>query len=133
MDVGAPSNFARMQELYGKLWEPMTKRIAGYGFDDDQTRTAIREVYASTGYVIDPHGAVAYLAAEEWLVEHPGDQTVILETAHPSKFLDVMEEELGSGAVEIPERLACLADREKVAIQMGAGEDEFLAWLRAWA
>ncbi|MDE0827126.1 MAG: threonine synthase [Akkermansiaceae bacterium] len=133
MDVGAPSNFARMQEIFGKMWEPMCRRIAGYAFDDDQTRTGIREVKATSGYAIDPHGSVAYLAAEEWLVANPGDTTVILETAHPSKFLDVMEEELGEGAVEIPDRLACLAGREKVAIEMGGGEGEFLGWLRGWA
>ncbi len=133
MDVGAPSNFARMQEIFGKMREPMCRRIAGYAFDDDQTRTGIREVKATSGYAIDPHGSVAYLAAEEWLVANPGDTTVILETAHPSKFLDVMEEELGEGAVEIPDRLACLAGREKVAIEMGGGEGEFLGWLRGWA
>ena len=130
MDVGAPSNFARMQEVFGSRWESMKERIAGYAFDDEQTRTAIREVHVAFGYPIDPHGAVAYLAAEEWLVAHGKDTTIILETAHPSKFLDVMDEELGEGAVEIPQRLACLADREKVAIAMGSGEDEFLGWLR---
>ena len=133
MDVGAPSNFARMQEIFGKMREPMCRRIAGYAFDDDQTRTGIREVKATSGYAIDPHGSVAYLAAEEWLVANPGDTTVILETAHPSKFLDVMEAELGEGAVELPDRLACLAGREKVAIEMGGGEGEFLGWLRGWA
>ena len=133
MDVGAPSNFARMQEIYGKMWAPMCERIAGYAFDDDQTRTGIREVKATSGYAIDPHGSVGYLAAEEWLVANPEDTMVILETAHPSKFLDVMEEELGEGSVEIPERLACLAGREKVAIQLGGGEEEFLGWLRGWA
>ena len=133
MDVGAPSNFARMQEIFGKMREPMCRRIAGYAFDDDQTRTGIREVKATSGYAIDPHGSVAYLAAEEWLVANPGDTTVILETAHPSKFLDVMEEELGEGAVEIPDRLACLAGREKVAIEMGGGGGDFWGWWGGWA
>jgi len=132
MDVGAPSNFARMEEIFGKNWEGMKERVAGYAFDDDQTRTAIREVYATSGYAIDPHGAVGYLAAEQWLVGEPEDTMVILETAHPSKFLDVMEEELGEGVVEIPERLGCLAGREKVAVAMGGGEEEFLEWLRGW-
>jgi threonine synthase len=130
MDVGAPSNFARMQEIHGSEWERMKGRIAGYAFDDDQTRTAIREISQASSYAMDPHGAVGYLAAEEWKVENPDDTTVILETAHPSKFLDVMEEELGEGSVEIPERLACIAGREKVAVEMSATEDEFLAWLR---
>ena len=102
-----------------------------YAFDDDQTRTAIREVKATTGYVIEPHGAVGYLAAEEWRVANPDDTVIILETAHPAKFLDVMEEELGEGAVEIPERLACLAERMKVAIAMEPDEGAFLEWLRS--
>lgn len=131
MDVGAPSNFVRMLEVFGHDWQQMKSRIAGYGFDDDQTRAAIREVRATTGYTIEPHGAVGYLAAEEWRVDHPDDVAVVLETAHPAKFLDVMEEELGEGAVEIPERLAILARRKKVAVPMAADEDAFLNWLRA--
>lgn len=130
MDVGAPSNFARMLELHGGEFEQMRKRIVGYRFDDDQTRAAIREVKASTNYVIEPHGAVGYLAAEEWRVSNPDDEMIILETAHPSKFLDVMEEELGEGAVEIPERLVCLANREKTSVPMPAEEAAFLDWLR---
>jgi threonine synthase len=130
MDVGAPSNFARLLELHGQEHGEMTRRIVGYRFDDEQTRAAIREVKVSTNYVIEPHGAVGYLAAEEWRVAHPEDEMVILETAHPSKFLDVMEEELGEGAIEVPERLACLAKRPKVALAMPPEEAAFLAWLR---
>lgn len=130
MDVGAPSNFARMLEIHGEDWSRMKERITGFRFDDEQTRAAIREVKATTGYIIEPHGAVGYLAAEEWRVTHPDDTLVVLETAHPAKFLDVMEEELGAGAVEIPARLACLAEREKVAVPMTAREEDFLNWLR---
>lgn len=133
MDVGAPSNFVRMLEMFGSEWEQMKSRVAGFTFDDDQTRTAIREIKATSGYVMDPHGAVGYLAAEEWRVAHPDDVTVVLETAHPSKFLDVMEEELGEGVVVIPERLACLADREKVAIPIAGEAKAFVAWIRDWA
>ena len=129
MDVGAPSNFVRMQHIFGDLWEQMRERIAGYANDDATTRKAIREIHSMTGYKMDPHGAVGWLAAEEWRTEHPDDATVILETAHPAKFLDVMDEELGAGAVKIPERLGCLADEEKVAIRMKPDEAEFLAWL----
>jgi threonine synthase len=129
MDVGAASNFVRMLEMCGQDWARMKERIAGYDFDDEQTRAAIREVKATTDYVIEPHGAIGYLAAEEWRAEHPEDVAVVLETAHPAKFLDVMEEELGEGVVEIPERLACLADRRKTAVPMGAEEAAFLAWL----
>ena len=129
MDVGAPSNFVRMLEIHQHQHGLMADRIAGRRFDDEETRAAIRAVKAVTGYVIEPHGAVAYLAAESWQADHPGDEMIVLETAHPSKFLDVMEEELGAGAVEIPERLACLAARGKEAVEMPPEEDAFIDWL----
>ncbi len=129
MDVGAPSNFVRLLDLHHHEHGLMADRIAGYCFDDEQTREAIRAVQASTGYAIEPHGAVGYLAAAAWQTEHPDDEMIVLETAHPSKFLDVMEEELSEGTVEIPERLARLAGREKVAIEMPPEEEVFLSWL----
>ncbi len=130
MDVGAPSNFARMQNIFGDQWEKMKERIAGYAYNDEITRDTIRRIQKETGYVLEPHGAVGWLAAEQWRKNCPEDHTVVLETAHPSKFLDVMEEELGEGSVDIPERLACLADQEKVAYEMKPEEEVFHAWLR---
>jgi len=130
MDVGAPSNFARMAEVFGKEWKLMKERITGYCFDDVTTRAAIREIYEKTGYVMDPHGAVGWLAAEAWKKNHPEDHTVVLETAHPSKFIDVMEQELGGEVVDTPERLACLRDREKVAVEMDADENLLKNWLK---
>ncbi len=129
MDVGAPSNFARMQAIFGKSWEEMKAVIAGFAYDDTTTRGAIREVWETHRYAIDPHGAVGWLAARKWRESHPSVPTITLETAHPAKFLDVMEDELGKDAVEIPQRLAILADREKVAESMSADEGEFKAWL----
>ena len=132
MDVGAPSNFARMESIFGSEWERMSSRIAGFAYDDEVTRATIRRIKSETGYTLEPHGAVGWLAAEAWREDHPEAHTIVLETAHPSKFLDVMEEELGADSVEIPERLACLADREKVAIQLGIDENEFHNWLSDW-
>jgi len=129
MDVGAPSNFARMENLFGNEWARMKSRISGFSYDDVVTRETIRRIKAETGYTLEPHGAVAWLAAEAWRKNHPEAQTIVLETAHPSKFLDVMEEELGVGSVEVPERLACLADRAKVATQLGTDESAFHDWL----
>ncbi len=129
MDVGAPSNFVRMQALFGGSWEQMKSHISGAWFDDDQTRAAIREVQSVYGYAIDPHGAIGWLAARAWRASHPCSATVTLETAHPAKFPDVMDAELGHGAVEIPERLAILANREKVAIQLGTDQAVFREWL----
>ena len=135
MDVGAPSNFARMENLFGGTREGMISRIRGYAFSDELTRETIGRVMLDTGYMLDPHGAVGWLATEAWRDEEGNrqDETILLETAHPSKFLDVMEEELGQETIEIPERLACLADREKVAIQMEPDEATFHRWLQSLA
>ena len=129
MDVGAPSNFVRMRELFGTSWMDMKSAITGMAFSDDQTRTSIREMKTRHNYVIDPHGAVGWLAARTWRSSHPDDATVTLETAHPAKFLDVMDAELGQGCVEIPERLAVLATRDKVASRMPADPAVFREWL----
>ncbi|MFC5051752.1 threonine synthase [Rubritalea spongiae] len=129
MDVGAPSNFARMKDLFGDDWEAMRENISGLAFGDDETREAIKAVKANTGYTIDPHGAVGILAAEAWHQASPEDECIILETAHPSKFLPTMEEELGKGSVEIPERLACLADLPKEAHQVSNDPKEVQKFL----
>ena len=131
MDVGAPSNFVRMLALFGNDWMRMAGDIDGMFFDDDSTRAAIREVQSLYQYQIDPHGAVGWLAARKWRAAHPGNATIVLETAHPAKFLEVMEAELGLGCVEIPERLACLAGRIVHSVPMGIEQQPFLAWLRA--
>ncbi len=129
MDVGAPSNFVRMQALFGGSWNQMKSKISGMWFNDDQTRAAVREVKSIYNYEIDPHGAIGWLAARAWRASHPCSATVTLETAHPAKFPDVMDAELGAGAVEVPERLAILANREKVAIQMSTDKGLFRDWL----
>ncbi|MDG2398967.1 MAG: threonine synthase [Akkermansiaceae bacterium] len=131
MDVGAPSNFARMENIFGDEWESMKARVAGFSYDDQMTRETIRRIRAETGYTLDPHGAVGWLAAEEWRKSNSEAHTVVLETAHPAKFLDVMEEELGEGAVAIPKRLRCLVDLEKVAIPMAPDEEVFAEWLQS--
>lgn len=129
MDVGAPSNFARMREIFGDDWKTMAESITGHAFTDEQTRAAIREVHKKYGYLMDPHGAVGYLAAQAWLEQHPEDTTVILETAHPAKFPETMREELGPDSVRVPGRLARLADRKKVSVPMPADEKNLLKWL----
>lgn len=130
MDVGAPSNFPRLQALVGG-WEDLRGAIHGAAFSDVETREAIREVHETLGYVIDPHGAVAWLAARDWRARHPGSTTISLETAHPAKFLDVMDSVLGEGAVEVPERLAILEHQAMRSIPMPAEIPAFLEWLRS--
>ena len=139
MDVGAPSNFARMVNLYGHVHgmdhpddtvhTNISERISGYAYTDEATEDAVREVYERYGYVIDPHGAVGYLALKEWQEQHPNTRGVIFETAHPSKFLPDMERILGRGSVEIPERLARLRHEQKVARLMSNKFADFKAYL----
>ena len=129
MDVGAPSNFVRMSALFGNSWESMKSGVSGMSFSDEETRAAIREVKSLHGYKVCPHTAVGWLAAKQWHATHPGSSTITLATAHPAKFPDVMDEELGKGAVTVPERLAILANKEKVAISLSNDWDVFRSWL----
>ncbi len=138
MDVGAPSNFARMANLYGHLnginhpgeetLKEMRSVITGYAFDDAMTEEAMREVEAKYGYTIDPHGAVGYLALSEWQRTHPRSRGVILETAHPSKFKPDVERVLGH-SIEVPTRLAELENKQKVALSMGTEYAPVRGWL----
>jgi len=130
MDVGAPSNFVRMQALFRNSWQDMRSSISGMSYSDEDTRAAVREVKSSFGYEIDPHGAVGWLAARSYREAHPGATTITLETAHPAKFLDVMNEELGDNSVSIPKRLAVLADKQKVATSLCNTWQPFHDWLQ---
>ncbi|HFA51403.1 MAG TPA: threonine synthase [Bacteroidetes bacterium] len=130
MDVGNPSNFARMMDMYGSTWNNFKKEISGYSFTDEETKAAMKEVFEKYGYVIDPHGAVGYLALQEYQAENKGTCGIVLETAHPSKFLDDVESILEK-KVEVPERLAVLAEKKKVSVKMGTAFGEFKEWLAA--
>jgi len=129
MDVGNPSNFRRIENLFDHNWGSVKEVILGYRYTDEETCAAVKEVHDQHNYVIDPHGAVGYLAAQAYGKNHPNQKTVILETAHPAKFLPVMEPILGK--IDIPERLAVLSDKEKAAIDMTTDFDPFKAWLRS--
>ncbi len=128
MDVGNPSNFARMMDLYCSTWNIVKQDIEGYAFNDAQTREAVREVAEKYGYTIDPHGAVGYLALKAYQREHPETQGIILETAHPAKFLPDMEAIL-ERKIEVPQRLADLADLEKDSLLRGTDFESFKSWL----
>lgn len=140
MDVGNPSNFARMVDIYNALeasqspiesaWPDMKEAISGYAFSDELTESAVQEVQKKYDYTIDPHGAVGYLALEEYQKTHPNTRGIILETAHASKFLDDMERILGR-EIEVPERLSVLRNKEKIAHLMPNNFEEFKSWLLA--
>ena len=115
MDVGAPSNFARMNNLYEEKVENFRAHLSGYSFSDEQTVACIRDVYERTGYIMCPHTAVAYLGLKQYGKESGKNFSgVLLSTAHPSKFIDVLDKDIAT-KVEIPERLAKLMDNKKVA------------------
>lgn len=128
MDVGNPSNFARMLDMYCSTWNIMKEEIHGYGYDDFETKNEIKFIFDKYKYIIDPHGAVGSLALSEYLKENPDHQGIIVETAHPSKFIATVEETIGQ-TVNIPERLSILADRKKEAIEMTTRFSDFKAWL----
>jgi threonine synthase len=114
MDVGNPSNFDRMVDLYG---DTMKGFITGYSFTDEQTRSAMRRVFESSDYVLDPHGAIGYLGLKKYLSNHQNVVGVFLETAHPGKFIDVVEDTLQRKIV-LPTALQTFMKGEKKSIQM---------------
>jgi threonine synthase len=119
MDVGNPSNFARMLDLYNNDREAMAADLYGCSFTDEETRDAMRDVYARTGYVLDPHGAVGYLGIRSYLCQYGPAAGVFLETAHPGKFRDVVEETLDR-SIELPEGLKAFAAGKKQSVPMSA-------------
>ncbi|MEM8898654.1 MAG: threonine synthase [Bacteroidota bacterium] len=129
MDVGNPSNFARMQDLFESDWQDMCRLIEGFAFDDQQTRDAMQHIYDTYKYVMDPHGAVGYLALRQFQEHYPHCQGVILETAHPSKFLDVVEPVINR-KVDIPTRLSELADKKKASVEMEVDYQAFKQFLK---
>ena len=126
MDVGDPSNFARIYDLYEGDHKRITSLISGATYSDDQIREAMNRCYADNGYILDPHGACGYRALSEQL--QPGEYGVFCETAHPAKFKDTVEAVIGA-EVEIPARLAAFMKGEKQSVEMSKDFDSFKAYL----
>ncbi len=126
MDVGDPSNFARVYDLYGGSHERICAHISGATYSDDQIMAAMRECHAATGYILDPHGACGYQALKEGL--QPGEIGVFCETAHPAKFKEKTDAIIG-GDVEIPARLAKFMEGEKKSVPMSKEFEDFKAFL----
>ena len=126
MDVGDPSNFARIYDLYEGDHKRITSLISGATYSDDQIREAMNRCYADNGYILDPHGACGYRALSEHL--QPGEYGVFCETAHPAKFKDTVEAVIGA-EVEIPARLAAFMKGEKQSVEMSKDFDSFKAYL----
>ena len=128
MDVGDPSNFARVYDLYGGSHERITSYISGATYNDEAIRETMRECYARTGYVLDPHGACGYRALREQLREN--EVGVFGETAHPAKFKEKVDEILGID-IAIPDRLAAFMRGEKQSVPMTRHFNDFKAYLMA--
>ena len=126
MDVGDPSNFARIYDLYGKSHERITSLINGATYTDDQIRQTMRACYEDTKYILDPHGACGYQALTDGL--QPGEVGVFCETAHPAKFKEKVDEIL-SIDVEIPERLANFMKGQKQSVPMTKDFADFKQYL----
>jgi threonine synthase len=128
MDVGDPSNFARILDLYGNSHEAIAAEISGVSYDDEQIAETLKTCKLETGYLLDPHGACGYRALKEML--QPGEVGVFLETAHPAKFLETVEGILGE-KVEIPEKLQEFMKGEKKSEAMTKQFEEFKTYLLA--
>ena len=134
MDVGDPSNFARIIDLYSESGQlsaeethkRITSLISGATYSDEQIKETMRECYKETGYILDPHGACGYRALEEQL--QPGEIGIFCETAHPAKFKEKVDDILGID-VEIPERLAAFMKGEKQSVPMTKDFADFKAYL----
>jgi len=134
MDVGNPSNFARILHLFKGDYQQIKQHIWGTSFSDSQTRQAIQRVYNKYDYLVDPHTAVGYLAVRRYqkmtagyFRENSSAPFVVLSTAHPAKFRDVIEPIIGRKVV-MPDRLATCMDKAKESIPM---QDEY-AHLKKW-
>ena len=117
MDVGDPSNFIRIRHLYGDDFEALKKNLSSFSFTDDETRGAILSIHKNSDYTADPHGAVGYLGLKKYQEKHPNTYGIFLETAHPVKFLDVVEETIGT-SLEIPPQIQKVMDKEKRSIRI---------------
>ncbi len=128
MDVGNPSNFVRIMEIMQSNFSALTNALTSYQVTDTDTKATIARVYKTFNYLLDPHGAVAFVAAEKYLATRPDARAIILETAHPVKFPEVVEEAIGE-QLPIPASVQFLLDKQKVAIPLAPSYTAFKAWM----
>lgn len=126
MDVGNPSNFARIIDLYGGSHEAICSEISGETYTDEQISETVQKVYEETGYLLDPHGACGYRALSEEL--KPGETGIFLETAHPAKFLQTVRDIIGT-EVKIPEKLQEFMRGKKLSVPMTKEFSDFKKYL----
>jgi len=117
MDVGDPSNFIRIRNLYKNNFTELKKNLSSYSYTDEETKQAMRSMYNLSNYIADPHGAVGYLGLKEYQKDVPDTYGVFLETAHPVKFLDVVEETLKL-RLPVPSQIQKVLIKNKVSIKI---------------
>jgi threonine synthase len=115
MDVGNPSNFDRMMTIFENDWNKVIQMVTGYWFTDDEIRKHIASEYKQCGYLLDPHGAVGSMGLDLYLEENPSSVGIFVETAHPAKFIDVVEPVTGVRP-ELPESLKSVLPHKKEAL-----------------
>lgn len=128
MDVGNPSNFIRIQAMYKNDLSEFKKDFSSFSFSDTETEIALQTIYKSSGYIAEPHGVVGYLGLKKELENHPSDIGIFLETAHPIKFLDVVESLLNV-KLPIPSQIQSVLNKEKLSVKIKTYED-FKAFLK---
>ena len=119
MDVGNPSNFVRILEIFDNKFVNLKKVLSSCSITDDETRTTLQSIYQKNHYLLDPHGAVGYLALQRYLQGHPGQKGIVLETAHPVKFYDVVEPVIKE-SIPIPPSIRQQLNLEKKSIKINA-------------
>jgi len=129
MDVGAPSNFERMQSLYGGDLDALRRDVVGFAYDDGRVIEEIGRVYRTHRYLLDPHSAIAWLALQEQLAHDPKAHGVFLATAHPAKFREVVEPAIGEH-IDLPRGLAEAITRPRHSLTMPADYNALEAFLR---
>ena len=122
MDVGNPSNFVRIQELYNNSLEAFSADFSSYSFSDEETLFEMKNIYTNTNYIAEPHGVVGYLGLKKELHNHHNAIGFFLETAHPVKFLDTVEPSLNI-KLPIPEQIEHVMNKEKISIKIKSYDD----------
>lgn len=128
MDVGNPSNFVRILEIFKHQFPLLKNKLSAYTITDAETVSTIREVYEKYNYILDPHGAIGFLSLHRYLSDHPGQTGLFLETAHPVKFPEAVESSIGK-RIEMPVAVQSLMDKEKQSELIKADYQQFKDYL----
>jgi threonine synthase len=128
MDVGNPSNFVRIMQLFQQQFDTIKNNITGYEISDEETKATLLQVYKNEEYLLDPHGAVAYNALQDYLKKYTGEKGFIIETAHPVKFYDVVEPIIKE-KIALPKAIVDIIDLPKKSILVEANFEAVKSFL----